>query len=113
MSIKNFSQFINEQEDWWGMPQKEVSTEWFNQAPDEEIKRFIDGFNDGQGDHSVYTYEMMVKLLQNSDRPGKRDLQEMTRMEILDEFFNDLYLNGNNSDTVYFDGAKYLKVSWI
>lgn len=113
MAIKNFSEFINEEENWWGMPQKEVSSEWFNQAPDEEIKRFLVGFNDGQGDHSVYTYEMIVKLLQNSDRPGKIDLQELTRSQIMDEFFEDLYLNANNSDTVYFDGSKYLKVNWI
>ena len=36
----------------------------------------------------------------------------MTRVEIIDEFYKELLLNGNNSDMVYFDGKEYLKINW-
>ncbi len=109
MKLKGFSEFLNESH---FLSTKEVRNEWFDNCSDDELKRFIVGFNDGQGDHAFYTFDGILELLKNSDRPGKKELETMTRTEIVDEFFDDLDLNSNNADTVYFDGKQYLKVSW-
>lgn len=103
---------INESSNWWEWKKKSISGDWFNNASDDEINRFIIGYNDGQGDHGFYTYSKIVDLLNNSDRPNK-ELENMTRVEIIDEFYNELQLNGNNSDMTYFDGKEYLMVEWV
>ena len=109
--IKTFENF--NEEEWWYFPTIEITTEWFNNASESEINRFIIGFNDGQGDHGFYTYNGIIKLLSNSDRnPELKELKGMTRTEIVNEFYQELDLNGNNSDMTYFDGNKYLKVHW-
>jgi hypothetical protein len=114
MSIQTYTEFLNEnnEENWWVFPEKEITTEWFNKASNSELNRFLISFNDGQGDHSIYTYDLVVKLLKNSDRTSIKDLAEITHSEIIDEFYKDLELNGNSCDIVYFDGSKYLHVVW-
>lgn len=99
--------------DLWEKPKKQISEEWFNTASDNEIKRFIIGFNDGQGDHSFYTFEGILALLSESDLSSNKSIDEMTNIEILDEFYNGCQLTGNNSDMVYFNGEEYQEVEWI
>lgn len=111
--MKKFTDKINESSNWWEWKKKSVTGDWFNSASDDEISRFIIGYNDGQGDHRFYTYSKIVDLLNNSDRPNQKELENMTRVEIIDEFYKELHLNGNNSNTVYFDGKEYLMVDWI
>jgi hypothetical protein len=110
--MKKFTDKINESNEWWSWKTKDITNDWFNNALEEEINRFVIGYNDGQGYHGFYTYTKIVGLLKNSDRPNKRPLEDMTRVEILDEFYDELMLNGNNSDVIYFDGKEYLKINW-
>lgn len=77
-----------------------------------KINRIIIGYNDGQGDHGFYTYSKVVDLLNDSDRPNLKKLEDMTRVEIIDEFYKGLDLNGNNSGMVYFDGTEYVEINW-
>ena len=91
---------------------KKITTEWFNTVTEPEINRFVVGFNDGQGDHSFYTYAKIVELLKDSDRLNKKSLDDMTRVEIIDEFYEELQLTANNSDMIYFNGKEYQKVKW-
>lgn len=110
--MKKFTDKINESSNWWEWETKDITEDWFNNASEDEINRFIIGYNDGQGDHGFYTYSKIVGLLKNSDRPNSKELESMTRVEIIDEFYKELLLNGNNSDMVYFDGKEYLKINW-
>lgn len=111
--MKKFTDKINESsENWWRWKTKDITEEWFNNASDVEINKFIIGYNDGQGDHGFYTYSKIVGLLNNNDRPNLDKLEDMTRVQIIDEFYKELYLNGNNSGMVYFDGTEYLEVNW-
>lgn len=110
--MKKFTDKINESSNWWEWKTKDITEDWFNNASEDEINRFIIGYNDGQGDHGFDTYSKIVDLLKNSDRPNSKELESMTRVEIIDEFYKELHLNGNNSDMVYFDGKEYLKINW-
>jgi hypothetical protein len=109
--LKKFNESV-ETTEWWNWKKKYITNDWFNNAPEEEIDRFAIGYNDGQGDHGFYTFSKIVELLKNSDRPGKKNIENMTRVEIIDEFYDELMLNSNNSDMIYFDGKEYLKINW-
>ena len=110
--MKKFTDKINESQNRWEWKTKDITEEFFNDASEEEINKIIIGYNDNQGDHGFYTYSKIVNLLNNSDRPNLKGLENMTRVEIIDEFYKELNLNGNNSDMVYFDGTEYLKINW-
>jgi len=110
MKIKKFNEgyYTNK------TPKKEITDKWFDSASDDEIKRFILGFNDGQGDHDFYTYKDILLLLEDSENPNRQqELSDMTRSQILDEFYTELNLGGNNSDMVYFNGEEYQEVRFI
>lgn len=100
------------------MEKIEISEKWFNEASEEEVARFILGFNDNQGDHCVDTYKSIFELVSEAEVTfdGKditeEYLKNSTRSEILDEFYNSLGIGGNDSDMLYFDG-EYKKVEWI
>ena len=113
--MKKFSnlEFIKENENWYdGLPTIQIKESDFNTFSDEDLNRYVLCFNDGQGDHSVYTFKKIVGLLENSDRPDKKKVSEMTRIEILDTFYDELDITGNSSDELYFDG-EYKNIMWM
>ena len=61
--MKKFTDKINESSNWWEWKKKSVTADWFNSASDDEISRFIIGYNNGQGDHHFYTYSKILKIL--------------------------------------------------
>lgn len=57
----------------------------------------------------VYTYNEIFKIVDGSDTPT----DNLSRSEILDIFYEEVLLNGNNSNIVYFDDNKYKRVLWV
>ena len=82
-----------------------LSKEWLDTASKEDLNKIIICFNDGQGDHSVYTYDKIVKLLSESHlTKTTKTVSEMTVSEIIDIFYLELNLNGDGTDALFFDG---------
>jgi len=88
----------------WEKEKKKITDEWLNSSSDDEINRIIIGLNDGQGDHSFYTYNDVVELLEDCD------ITKMTKSEILNHFLKDFGFD--TFDTVYFNGKEYQMVDW-
>ena len=94
------------------MEYKIITNDWLDNATKEELNRIIVCSNDGQGDHSAYTYEGMFELLMDSEREDGTDYSpEMKPSEVIDNFYNSCELNGNNTDALYFDKI-YYKINW-
>lgn len=93
---------------------KVISDEWLNNASEKEISRIIIHFNDGQGDIASYTMIEARKLLSESvDSMGNPYDMNMSNSELIDNFYNDLCLNGNETRAVYFDDVEgYLVIDW-
>ena len=97
------------------MKRFEVNDAWLDNAPKKELDKFLIAFNDGQGDHSAYTYDEALDLLTLSGGRGQeRDVKDFTPSQVFEKFFEELNLSGNNSDTYYFNTAsgKYVVVDW-
>ena len=77
----------------------EISDIDFNLFPKEKLNNILISFNDGQGDNCVYNWEGIVGIIRNS----YDDTYKLSNAEILDLFYSDLELNGNNSKLIYFD----------
>ena len=119
--IKKFNEMAVTEKSWEVIKHKKISEKDFNNFSEKELNRFVLCFNDGQGDHSVYNWKSILSLLCESDlkdpktgeyEKGELIIKEMNNMQILDLFYNDLDLNGNNSDALYFD-EEYYYISWV
>ena len=91
-----------------------------NSFTKKELNKIVVCFNDGQGDHCVYTYNKIVKLLKESDIKinnlyveGIEIVDNMKPSEIMNMFYNELDLDGNNTDALYFDKGKYNIIQWV
>jgi hypothetical protein len=101
----------------------EISEKWFETCSEEELNRFILGYNDGQGDHGFMTWIQICELyidvkVDNGTLPENLSFEEYlklipSRNDVINLLYDkEGFLTGNNSDFVYFDG-KYKRVSWI
>ena len=91
-----------------------INNDWLNNATKEELNRIIVCSNDGQGDHSAYTYDGMFELLMDSvGEDGSAYSPEMKPSEVVDNFYNGCQLTGNNTDALYFNGKIYSKINWV
>jgi hypothetical protein len=101
----------------------EISEKWFETCSEEELNRFILGYNDGQGDHGFMTWIQMCELyidvkVDDGTLPENLSFEEYlklfpSRIDIIDFLYEEQeFLTGNNSDMLYFDG-KYKSVSWV
>jgi len=100
-----------------------ISKQWIDNCSEEEINRFLLGYNDGQGDHGMMTWIEMCELyidikVNNGTLPKNLSFEEYlnlipSRNDVIDLLYEDgEFLTGNNSDFVYFDG-KFKIVCWI
>jgi len=86
-----------------------LEKKWFDVASEKDLNRIIVCFDDGQGDHCVYTYKDIFNLL--LDMKNGEDINNMTPLEIIDSFYTELNLNGNNTHALYFDN-EYKIIRW-
>lgn len=89
------------------MKKIDITDKQFNELSEFELNRFIFSYNDGQGDCYVNTFDEIVELFEDVD------ISNLNRTQILDRFYNESCLNGNNSNISYYDGEKYLNVFFI
>lgn len=101
---------------------KKISQKWFETCSDEDLDRFILGYNDGQGDHGFMTWKRMCEIyiecnVDCGELPKDLLFEEYlklipSRISIIDYIYKDGWINGNTSDMLYFDG-KYKQVCWV
>lgn len=94
-----------------------IDNNWFDKATKEELDRILIAYNDGQGDTNCYTYDDIVDIISGSEEEenGKIvpfNISKLTPVQIIQKFYDEVVLDGNMVDAVYFDGKKYLKIQW-
>jgi hypothetical protein len=89
------------------METKRVDQNWFNSLHVTDLKKYLICSNDGQGDTSVYTFDDVLTFFEDDD------ISTWSKIEILNTFFNQTELNGNNTKQVYFDDRGYVELEWI
>ena len=84
----------------------------------EELDTILVAFHDGD-DQSVYNWSGIVNLLSESDievdgemKEGYDVIKGFTPSKIIDTFYNELELNGNNAVAVIFSEGKYWQIHW-
>ena len=88
------------------MVTKIIDKNWFNSLHVTDLKKYLICANDGQGDTSVYTFDDVLSFFEGDD------ISELSRTDILDSFFNESELNGNNSVQVYFGDNGFVELNW-
>ena len=114
--IQKFTKYDIVKEVWSGdyhpKPKIDISSDMLNKFGEEDLNRIVICSNDGQGDHISYTYKEIVDLMFNSEYPkGNGPTEDSSTSDIIDLFYEEFDLNGNNTDALYFDG-EYKIISW-
>jgi hypothetical protein len=104
------------------MEKIEISEKWFETCSENELNRFVLGYNDGQGDHGFMTWDTMLDMyidvnVDKGNFPQNLSIEDYiklipSRFDVVNSNYEYAVLNGNNSDMIYFDG-KYKKVYWV
>jgi hypothetical protein len=99
------------------MEYKSISDNWLNSATEDDLNKIVICYNDGQGDHSVYTIERVKDWYKeiNEYQEDERFNDVNAKLSyIIDLFYNVGYptINGNSCDALIFDNGKYYMIHW-
>ena len=90
----------------------------FDNFSDEQLETISLSFHDGD-DQSVYNWHEIVHLLSESDievngeyKNGFEFIKTLPKSKIMDIFYNELELNGNNSIATIFKNGKFWQIHW-
>jgi hypothetical protein len=104
MKIRKFNERYELDSEASKMKKMSFSTAQFNALSEDELKRFLLCYNDGQGDHGSHTFAEAVDAVSSMfDETEADKVHEMTPSQILDKLYEAYELTGNNSDCYFFD----------
>lgn len=77
-----------------------INKDWMDTATDDQLKRIIIAYNDGQGDTHIDTLGDISELFEDN----------ISNWEMLRIIYGEF--GGNMTDAAYFDG-EYKKIYWV
>ena len=91
------------------MVQIKRNDEWLDSCNRHELTKLAVVFSDGE-DIANYSFDDMVKLLEDSYHQGYTE--RLNPSEIIDKFYTDLELNGNNTVAIFYNGTSLEEIQW-
>lgn len=111
MRIRKFNERYELDSEKSKMKTKSLTDAEFDAFSEDQVKRVLVCYNDGQGDHCAYSFLEIIDMV-SLWYEDENAIHELSHTQIMDRFYEETLLTGNNSDCFYFDN-EYFVIDWV